>query len=147
MVQCYSGGFAQIIFKDGSSEKGSRTNQEPAFPRPLTTGLPPDARPAVRESDYREYSTQFWEALCGTTRTGDKVQKPDYDGDGRTSMSEAHASSSSLRYHRLACQNFRNLVANHFRRDLGRKVYGKKRRIGKIERTCGKDFQRGRMAG
>ena len=91
MVQCYSGGFAQIIFKDGSSEKGLSDKPRAGFFATTHNRVAAGCTPDVRESDYREYSTQFWEALCGTTRTGDKVQKPDYDGDGRTSMSEAHA--------------------------------------------------------
>ena len=91
MVQCYSGGFAQVMFKDGSHKKGLSEKPRAGFFATTHNRVAAGCTPDVRESDYREYSTQFWEALCGSTRTGTKVQKPDYDGDGQTSMSEAHA--------------------------------------------------------
>ncbi len=91
MVQCYSGGFAQVMFKDGSHKKGLSEKPRAGFFATTHNRVAAGCTPDVRESDYREYSTQFWEALCGSTRTGKKIQKPDYDGDGQTSMSEAHA--------------------------------------------------------
>src|SRR5690606_7292345 len=45
----------------------------------------------AREASYQEYSTFFWAALGGKTRTGESIERPDYDGDGCTSLAEAHA--------------------------------------------------------
>ena len=91
MVQCYSGGFADIMFKNGSPENGLSETIRGGFFATTHDRVAAGCTPDVRESDYREYSTQFWEALCGTSRSGKKVRQPDYDGNGKTSMSEAHA--------------------------------------------------------
>jgi hypothetical protein len=47
--------------------------------------------PEVDETTYVEYSTYFWEALAGHSRVGKPITRPDYDGDGNTSFTEAHA--------------------------------------------------------
>jgi hypothetical protein len=91
MVQCYSGGFADIMFKNGSPENGLSETIRGGFFATTHDRVAAGCTPDVRESDYREYSTQFWEALCGTSRSGKKVRQPDYDENGKTSMSEAHA--------------------------------------------------------
>jgi hypothetical protein len=44
----------------------------------------------VDEENYREYSTYFWAALYGQTRTGQPIRPPDFDGDGKVSLAEAH---------------------------------------------------------
>src|SRR5258706_539738 len=45
----------------------------------------------IEEDNYREYSTYFWAALYGRTRSGKTIERPDYDGDGHVSLNEAHA--------------------------------------------------------
>ena len=48
---------------------------------------------ARRETPAFTFSrTSFWAALCGQTRTGQKIALPDYDGSGHVSLAEAHAS-------------------------------------------------------
>ena len=39
----------------------------------------------IDEANYQEYSTYFFAALRGKTRTGTPITPPDYDGDGRVS--------------------------------------------------------------
>jgi hypothetical protein len=47
--------------------------------------------PGVDVGDYQDYSTYFFAALAGRTRTGERLRRnPDRDGDGRVSLSEAH---------------------------------------------------------
>ncbi len=92
MVQCYSGGFAELAFRDGDRKEGpsdldvcgffATTHDRPA------AGCTPD----IDEENYHEYSSYFWEALRGRTRTGEPIQRdPDLDGDGAVSFAEAHA--------------------------------------------------------
>ena len=91
MVQCYSGGFQNIIFKDGDPEKGLAANNICGFYATVYNRLAAGCTPDINEENYQEYSTWFWTALAGRNRLGFKILKPDYDGDGRTSFDEAHA--------------------------------------------------------
>lgn len=92
MVQCYSGGFAELAFRGGDRERGpsgvdvcgffATTHDRPA------AGCTPD----IDEENYHEYSSYFWEAVRGRTRTGQPIARdPDLDGDGAVSFAEAHA--------------------------------------------------------
>lgn len=91
MVQCYAGGFSNVIFNDARPDAGlseqlrcgffATTHERPA------AGCTPD----INEEDYHEYSSYFWAALHGTTRTGQAIEQPDYNGDGQISFDEAHA--------------------------------------------------------
>ena len=91
MVQCYSGGFANVIFKDGDPKKGMSDHARAGFFATVQDRVAAGCTPDIQEKNYKEYSTSFWEALCGESRIGDSVKKPDFDGDGLTSYSEAHA--------------------------------------------------------
>jgi hypothetical protein len=55
----------------------------------MAAGCTPDAN----EANYEDYSTSFWSAIRGKTRTGVTVEKSkcDFDGDGAISFVEAHA--------------------------------------------------------
>ena len=91
MVQCHSGGFADVIFKDAIAGPAladqTRCGFFATWPERLAAGCTPDSV----EENYREYSTWFWAALSGKLRNGTPITKPDYDGDGKTSLAEAHA--------------------------------------------------------
>ena len=91
MVQCYSGGFANIIFEDGDPEKGLSKHNRAGFFATVHDRVAAGCTPDIREKNYREYSTRFWEALSGESRMGKKTVSPDYNMDGKTSLSEAHA--------------------------------------------------------
>jgi hypothetical protein len=91
MVQCYSGGFANLIFKDGDPKKGLSEHPRAGFFATVENRVAAGCTPDIREKNYREYSTRFWEGLCGESRVGKKVTKPDFNKDGKTSFSEAHA--------------------------------------------------------
>ena len=91
MVQCYSGGFSNIIFKEGDPKKGLSDHNRAGFYATVQTRVAAGCTPDINEANYREYSTYFWEALYGQTRMGKKLEKPDYNDDGQTSYSEAHA--------------------------------------------------------
>jgi hypothetical protein len=91
MVQCYTGGFARIIYDDADPESGVAKQSRCGFFATVHDREAAGCTPDVEESSYVEYSTYFWEALAGKSRTGQSVTRPDYDGDGRTSLAEAHA--------------------------------------------------------
>lgn len=91
MVQCYSGGFANVIFKDGESNKGVASRVRCGFFASLNNRPAAGCTPDIDEGNYEEYSSYFWAALRGKMRTGVAIQKPDYDRNGMVSFEEAHA--------------------------------------------------------
>ncbi|HEX6985164.1 MAG TPA: hypothetical protein VF170_07285 [Planctomycetaceae bacterium] len=91
MVQCFSGGFADLVF-EGADAKGRPTPHDRCgFFATTHTRVAAGCTPDIDEADYREYSSAFWAALLGRTRTGEPVEPPDHDGDGVVSFGEAHA--------------------------------------------------------
>ena len=91
MVQCYSGGFANVIFKEGDPKKGLSDHPRAGFFATVKDRVAAGCTPDIREKNYFEYSTRFWEGLCGESRVGKKTTKPDLNKDGKTSLAEAHA--------------------------------------------------------
>ena len=91
MVQCYSGGFANILFKDGDPKKELSQHPRAGFFSTIQTRVAAGCTPDIRSENYKEYSTSFWEALSGVSRTGQIITQPDYDNDGETSLMEAHS--------------------------------------------------------
>jgi hypothetical protein len=91
MVQCYGGGFADVIFNNADPMLGlsprSRCGFFATLPNRVAAGCTADAD----EDNYHEYSTYFWSALYGRTRKGETVAPPDFNEDGRVSLAEAHA--------------------------------------------------------
>ncbi|HWL10163.1 MAG TPA: hypothetical protein VNQ76_17290, partial [Planctomicrobium sp.] len=91
MVQCYSGGFGNFVFKGGNPANGLAGHARAGFFSTVPDRVAAGCTPKVNEAEYREYSSYFFEALCGESRTGQPVTSPDYDQDGQTSFLEAHA--------------------------------------------------------
>jgi hypothetical protein len=91
MVQCYTGGFARYIYDKADPANGLARQPRCGFFATVHDRAAAGCTPDVDESTYVEYSTYFWEALAGHSRTGRAIVRPDYDGDGKTSFAEAHA--------------------------------------------------------
>ncbi|MDH3585059.1 MAG: hypothetical protein OER86_12675 [Phycisphaerae bacterium] len=91
MVQCYSGGFANVIFKEGDPKKGLATHARAGFFATVHDRVAAGCTPDINEANYEEYSTYFWAAIHGRTRLGQAIQRPDHNGDGRVSFAEAHS--------------------------------------------------------
>lgn len=89
MVQCHSGGFANVIYQDGDPAKGFAKHLRAGFFSTIAPRLAAGCTPEIDEEDYHEFSTSFFEGLCGESRTGKKIEKPDYDRDGKISYDEA----------------------------------------------------------
>jgi hypothetical protein len=88
MVQCYSGGFSQIIFKDGKAGGALSDHNHCGFFSQLAdkpaAGCSPDA------NQRKEYSPYFWGAIRGELEDG-RLVDADYNKDGVVSSAEAHA--------------------------------------------------------
>ncbi|MGE0535347.1 MAG: C13 family peptidase [Pirellulales bacterium] len=93
MVQCYSGGFANAIFQQGNNKRGVTLADRCGFFATVPDRVAAGCTPDIDEEQYQEYSSFFWAALAGQNRVGNPVPRPDYDGDGHTSLAEAHAYS------------------------------------------------------
>ncbi|QDU77533.1 hypothetical protein Pan97_46040 [Bremerella volcania] len=91
MVQCYSGGFGNLIFKGGDPDKGLADHRRCGFFSTVPDRVAAGCTPNVDQAEYREYSSYFWEALSGVSRIGESIEKPDFDQDGVTTLLEAHA--------------------------------------------------------
>ena len=91
MVQCYSGGFAYAVYDDGHANSGLADADRCGFYATVHDRMAAGCTPDIDEANYHEYSTSFFEALRGKTRFDEPIERPDYDGDGRTSLAEAHA--------------------------------------------------------
>jgi hypothetical protein len=91
MVQCHSGGFGGVLFPGGEAgpvlSEQSRCGFFATWSDRLAAGCTSD----THEADYKDYTTYFFAALSGKSRTGQPIPPPDYDRDGRTSLAEAHA--------------------------------------------------------
>jgi hypothetical protein len=93
MVQCYSGGFANTIFQHAKNKDGVTSADRCGFFATVPDRVAAGCTADIDEEHYQEYSSFFWAALAGQGRTGKPVPRPDFDGDGSTSLAEAHAYS------------------------------------------------------
>ncbi len=91
MVQCYAGGFAHTIFHAADADQGLAAHARFGFFAQLHDRPAAGCTPDIEEADYQEYSSFFWAALAGHTRSGTPVTSADYDNDGAVSFAEAHA--------------------------------------------------------
>lgn len=91
MVQCYSGGFGNMIFQGGDPKNGMSNHPRCGFFSTVPDRVAAGCTPNINQAEYREYSSYFWEALSGVSRTGEAITPPDFDEDGQTSLLEAHA--------------------------------------------------------
>lgn len=93
MVQCYSGGFADLIYAGGDSQRGIANASRCGFFATMPDRQAAGCTASVNEAGYEDYSSSFWAAIRGTTRTGIAVPREscDFDGDGVISFAEAHA--------------------------------------------------------
>lgn len=91
MSQCYSGSFANMIYKSGDPKRGVALQTRCGFFATIKTQPSVGCTPEVNEADYRDYSSSFFAGLTGRDRVGKPVASADYNRDGRVSYAEAHA--------------------------------------------------------
>ncbi len=91
MAQCFSGSFANIIYRGGDPNKPIAIQSRCGFFATIKTLPSVGCTPEVNEADYEDYSSSFFAGLSGINRTGEKVASADYNRDGKVSYAEAHA--------------------------------------------------------
>jgi hypothetical protein len=91
MVQCFAGGFAHTIFQQADADLGLAPHARCGFFAQVHNRGAAGCTADANEADYEEYSSYFWSALGGKTRTGQAIESADYSGDGQVSFAEAHA--------------------------------------------------------
>ena len=91
MVQCHSGGFANLIFQDGDPKKPLLDRDVAGFFSSTGARVAAGCTNEVNERDYQDFTTHFFAALSGVSRDGQKVSGADYDRNGAVSGSEAFA--------------------------------------------------------
>lgn len=91
MAQCYSGGFANIIYEQGNPANPVSRKSRCGFFATVKTRPSLGCTPEVDESDYHDYSSSFFAGLSGVDRLGQKVGSADYNKDGKVAYGEAHA--------------------------------------------------------
>ncbi len=91
MVQCFAGGFAHTIFQQADADLGLAPHARCGFFAQVHNRGAAGCTADANEADYEEYSSYFWSALGGKTRTGERIESADYDGNGQVSFAEAHA--------------------------------------------------------
>jgi len=90
MVQCYSGGFGNLLFEDGDPDRPLANQNISGFFATSCDREASGCTSAVNERDYQDFTTHFF-ALSGQTRDGRTVTGADLDGDGHVSPLEAMA--------------------------------------------------------
>lgn len=91
MAQCYSGAFARLIYDDPRNATGFKGNRC-GFMSEAADRLAEGCTLSLDEAEFRDYTTYFFAALGGRTRSGDPIepQAVDRDGDGVVSFRESH---------------------------------------------------------
>ncbi|WP_432810022.1 Caspase domain-containing protein [Pantanalinema sp. GBBB05] len=91
MAQCYSGGFANLIYQDGYPKRSVVPHNRCGFFATLKQYQSVGCTPAVNEADYEDYSSSFFAGLSGRSRVGKSIGSADYNRDQQVSFAEAHA--------------------------------------------------------
>jgi hypothetical protein len=91
MAQCYSGAFSRLIYDDPHAASGFRGNRC-GFMSEAADRLAEGCSLSLDETEFRDYTTYFFAALGGRTRSGQPIdqQAVDRDRDGLVSFRESH---------------------------------------------------------
>lgn len=91
MVECYSGGFGNVLFQGGDPQ-GALVNQDVCgFFASVPSREAAGCTAEVNQADYHDFTSYFFAALSGHDRSGRSVTGADYNHDGRVGMDEAFA--------------------------------------------------------
>lgn len=88
MAQCYCGGFAHTIFENADRQDGLARGIRVGFFAQQHNLAAAGCRPDIENDE--EYSSFFWGAMVGRSRTGRPLVEVDCDQDGKISFAEAH---------------------------------------------------------
>lgn len=96
MAQCFSGSFASLVHVAGDPKNPLAPHDRCGFFAAPKDRPAAGCSPRSDESLYDDYTTRFFAALAGQTRTGTKAPPADLDGDGVITLEEAHYAASIL---------------------------------------------------
>ncbi|BDI33155.1 hypothetical protein CCAX7_52060 [Capsulimonas corticalis] len=91
MAQCFSGAFADVVFRSAHTKGPSLRPNFCGFFASVSVRPAAGCTPEVNEADYHDFTSYFFGALSGHDRLGHAVTGADYDRDGRVGMNEAFA--------------------------------------------------------
>jgi len=91
MVQCFSGGFGNVLFKDADPKGKFEDRPIAAFFASIAEWPAAGCTAEVNEADYHDFTTYFFAALTGVGRMGNPVTGADYNHDSKVGMDEAFA--------------------------------------------------------
>ncbi|HEY2250660.1 MAG TPA: hypothetical protein VGH74_06350, partial [Planctomycetaceae bacterium] len=89
MAQCYCGGFGHTIFNGLDQAKGLAPQMRAGFFAQRHDLPAAGCRPDIEHDE--EFSSYFWGALAGRSRSGVPIEGTDVDGNGVISFAEAYA--------------------------------------------------------
>ncbi len=89
MAQCYCGGFSHLIFEDADDDAPLHKQLRIGFFAQQHDLAAAGCRPDIKNDE--EFSSYFWGAFVGRTRTGEPMTGCDANGDGKISFAEAYA--------------------------------------------------------
>ena len=89
MAQCFSGGFADVIFKKANSDLPVNGRLITGFFAAESDREAAGCGTETNSPLYQDFSSYFFGALSGHDRLGNRVDGADFDGDGRVSCHEA----------------------------------------------------------
>ncbi len=89
MAQCFSGAFADVLFRGGDPKGALNERNVVGFFSARKDREAAGCSYATERADYQDFSSYFFGALCGQDRFGGKISGADYDGDGIVSLHEA----------------------------------------------------------
>lgn len=89
MVQCFSGGFGAVLFKDGDLAGELVDQNVCGFFAAISQRVAAGCTPEINEAEYRDSTSYFVAALTGQDRMGRPVFGADYDKNGVVGMNEA----------------------------------------------------------
>ncbi len=89
MAQCYSGAFANVLFRQGAPDGPLVARDLAGFFSARPDRVASGCSTETPAADYQDFSSYFFGALCGHDRFGHPIGNADFDGDGRVSLHEA----------------------------------------------------------
>ena len=89
MAQCFSGAFADVLFRGGDPNGAFVGENLVGFFSARKDREAAGCSYATGREDYQDFSSYFFGALCGHDRFGGAVTGADFDGDGHVSLHEA----------------------------------------------------------
>ena len=89
MAQCFSGAFADLLFRNGDPDGAPADGNLAGFFSARKDHEASGCSYETEREDYQDFSSYFFGALCGHDRFGGAMDGADFDGDGSVSLHEA----------------------------------------------------------